>query len=437
VAGGTLQAADVDVLNNGGADVGGVSLDGATGTWSGGAIDANNGDVGGVLAPAGSYTLQGVSISGNDGVSVGGVSIEGGLGLLDATVDDNDVVGPTGLAGGVYVGSGGALDFIVGSVSGNTGGGSAGGLGGGITVEASGGVLVDRVVVADNAGFRGGGLYIEGGQITLANLRIEGNVADEDGGGLWYNQGGHSPTSLDADWLRVVGNEAVGGLGAGRGGGMYLAGAIGAQFSHLEIGGNTAQRGGALYLNGGTSMSRTTMVGNAASAGVGAAVCAAQGDLFLDSSVVSGHDAGTVFDGDGCLLFPSGVGKGVVLQGVDRFNAGAEVGTGLVFDTSSGTNPTVDPQLVDTSGDAVDWDLRLGSGSPLIGQGGAPFNAFAADPDGSASDLGAWSGPDADGWDLDGDGWNRFWQPGPWSSAYASLGFECDDRTIDAAPGCD
>lgn len=136
-------------------------------------------------------------------------------------------------------------------------------------------------------------------------------------------------------------------------------------------------------------------------------------------------------------IAPSPSSKGVVLQGVGRFNAGTEVGSGVVVNTAGGTNPVVDPQLVDTSGDAVDWDLRLGGSSPLVGQGGVPFNAFSADPDGSASDLGAWSGPDADGWDLDGDGWNRFWQPGSWSGGYAALGLECDDRSIDAAPGCD
>lgn len=55
---------------------------------------------------------------------------------------------------------------------------------------------------------------------------------------------------------------------------------------------------------------------------------------------------------------------------------------------------SVDPELIDAVG-------HLAESSPLV-DSGAPS---LLDPDGSPSDMGAWGGPGADGWDLDGDGY--------------------------------
>jgi len=58
------------------------------------------------------------------------------------------------------------------------------------------------------------------------------------------------------------------------------------------------------------------------------------------------------------------------------------------------------------------------------------------DPDGSPSDIGAFGGPGAAGWDIDRDGYPLWWQPGPYDPAtYPGLGLDCDDLNPDVHPG--
>ena len=57
-------------------------------------------------------------------------------------------------------------------------------------------------------------------------------------------------------------------------------------------------------------------------------------------------------------------------------------------------------------------------------------------PSGSPSDIGAYGGPGADRWDLDGDGYPSWWQPGPYDfSTYPGLGWDCDDLDAGIYPG--
>ena len=101
--------------------------------------------------------------------------------------------------------------------------------------------------------------------------------------------------------------------------------------------------------------------------------------------------------------------------------------------TGTNGNISVDPQHLDTtSADPLDWDLHLSPSSPLIDAGSPAL----LDPDGSPSDIGAWGGPDADLWDLDGDGYPSWWQPGPYDYAtYPAQGWDCDDLDPDVIPG--
>lgn len=101
--------------------------------------------------------------------------------------------------------------------------------------------------------------------------------------------------------------------------------------------------------------------------------------------------------------------------------------------TGTNGNIAVDPEFLDTTAsDPVDWDLHLALTSPLVDAG----DPTLLDPDGSPSDIGAFGGPDADLWDLDGDGYPSWWQPGPYNYAtYPGLGLDCDDLDIDVVPG--
>jgi len=58
------------------------------------------------------------------------------------------------------------------------------------------------------------------------------------------------------------------------------------------------------------------------------------------------------------------------------------------------------------------------------------------DPDGGPADIGAYGGPDADLWDVDGDGFFAWWQPGPYDPAvHLPAGLDCNDLSAGTYPG--
>ena len=73
----------------------------------------------------------------------------------------------------------------------------------------------------------------------------------------------------------------------------------------------------------------------------------------------------------------------------------ATFGDGITDPVGSGGNISAAPVYADvTATDAVDWDLTLDAGSPLIDAG----DASILDPDGTTSDIGAHGGPGAADW---------------------------------------
>jgi hypothetical protein len=97
-------------------------------------------------------------------------------------------------------------------------------------------------------------------------------------------------------------------------------------------------------------------------------------------------------------------------------------------------NQSIDPEFLDydPAGDPADWDLHLALNSPLIDAG----DPSLYDPDGSDSDIGAYSGEDAGLYDSDLDGAPLWWQPGPYDPVdYPAEGWDCDDLDGAVGPG--
>jgi hypothetical protein len=106
---------------------------------------------------------------------------------------------------------------------------------------------------------------------------------------------------------------------------------------------------------------------------------------------------------------------------------------GFTEPVGSDGNISQSPAYLYTAGsDPTAWDLHLSSTSALIGAG----DPSISNPDGSGSDIGAYGGSGADDWDLDGDGYPAWWQPGSYdSSSYPAAGWDCDDDDPDVYPG--
>jgi hypothetical protein len=101
--------------------------------------------------------------------------------------------------------------------------------------------------------------------------------------------------------------------------------------------------------------------------------------------------------------------------------------------TGSYGNLSVDPQLLDLGGvDPLEWDLHLDTSSPLVDAG----DSGILDPDSGTSDVGAYGGPQAEDWDRDDDGYEDWWQPGPYDGVYyPPMGLDCDDLDPAIYPG--
>ena len=110
---------------------------------------------------------------------------------------------------------------------------------------------------------------------------------------------------------------------------------------------------------------------------------------------------------------------------------------GMDDPTGARGNLGVSPSFTNPSwpgNDPTAWDLHLDPGSPVVDAG----HPGVVDPDGGRSDMGAYGGPGAAGWDLDHDGFFEWWLPGPYDPA-TSPGMDCDDRdpTIHPGSGCE
>ena len=223
----------------------------------------------------------------------------------------------------------------------------------------------------------------------LTNTLVAGNLATSSGAGFYLTDS--SPDVVNAV---LAGNEAD--LGAG----MLMDGSS-PSLTNVAVVGNVAvtEGGGLLLLDSEPVLNNTLVVGNSAISGGGIVA-------------ISGSASLTYCD--------------VWDNAPDNY-------LGLIDPTGTSGNLSVDPLLLDLTGaDPLQWDLHLDDASNLVDAG----DPGMTDPDGGTSDVGPFGGAQADGYDLDDDGFPSWWQPGPYDALYyPPLGYDCDDLDADVHPG--
>jgi hypothetical protein len=303
--------------------------------------------------------------------------------------------------------------------------------GGGMNVYGAGAPVVRRTRFTGNTGLYGGALHVESTDLVVEDVWIEGNTANYggaievssatltvSGAAFLENTGGYSGfyatlSTVALDHVVFLGNVHTSG------GAAYLSQSDATIAWAVFAGTQTTGSGGAMSIDrSDVVLSHAVITKNKAQWGGAAAVW--DGSLTLDHVIVTANDTyGTTYDDDlECFSGPC------TLTVSDT--VGWDVFVDYEFGSVSGWS-SVDPALSWTSGtDPYAWDLHLSASSAAIDLGSA------SDPDGSPSDPGPFGGAEADGWDLDGDGYALWWQPGPWD---ASSGADCDDLDPSAFPG--
>jgi len=250
--------------------------------------------------------------------------------------------------------------------------------------------------------------YNEGGSgiamecpFNVSNTAIIGNVA-ENGGGIHYSCNYMLTEPMSLSNLLIAQNHAT-----YAGGGIYCWGNSSlAEITNVVIAENTAgQFGGGVRESAGSSTTEFT------------------------NCVVVGNSAGT----DGGGFYAEKPPNSIHVSTDTWDNQPGNFSQYYPDPTGSDGNLSEDPQFLDRSDpDPMQWDLHLALGSPLIDGGGGS----GSDPDFGTPDIGIYGGWNAEAWDLDFDGYDDWWMPGPYDfKTYPGLGWDCDDRDPDVYPG--
>ncbi len=325
--------------------------------------------------------LEGFTLTGGNASNGGGIRIEGASPFLTRLAITANTVSTSGRGAGIHIDDGGPQLSRI-RVTDN---GSATTFGGGISVGGTSIVDFQSVTIADNEGGRCGGLYAtDDAAVFLRNVWISGNTAVEAGGGA------------------------------------FLTGYSHAELTNVVFAGNDAgNESGGVYWDNATGFIRNSaFVDNTAVNGGGGASIYYQ-DIEITNLTVTGNSAGGAGGG---LRIDS---ANPTITNVNAWNNSPDDYDGISDPTGILGNIAEDPLFMDTAAaDPLDWDLHLAGTSPLIDAG----NNAIQDPDGGPSDIGAYGGPGAGDWDLDGDGFSAWWQPGAYDpQAYPALDLDCDD----------
>ena len=326
-----------------------------------------------------------------------------------------------------------------------TGGAPSWGEGGGIQVRGSSPTLEDLDVRDNRSASYGGGIYVESGDPSLTNVRIRDNALTYHYCGADYGWGGGIYLASSA---AVLDNVVVEGNRAGEGGGGLAAWSSDLVLSHVVVRDNTAgwAGGGGVYAYGGTlALEAAIVVDNVAADAAwgpsdGGGLLLRGTAASLTQGVVAGNatdgDGGGVLLRDGATLAlthavvvqnaASGDGGGACVEDGAWSPSWSDLWANLPEDVSGVPDPTGSDGNLSCEPGFTAGAWTLDAGSPLADAG----DPTRADPDGTCADLGAYGGPAASGWDLDGDGYPAAWAPGATSPAD-----DCDDEDAGVYPG--
>ena len=267
------------------------------------------------------------------------------------------------------------------------------------------------------------------GSPVLENLQVINNSVS-------YQQGGHARPGGAGLWIQggstslrhaVIANNHVSSNAHPEGGGIAVRyGEL--LMEHVVISGNTvdnpnlvvwdAAGGGIHATDADLTFSHGALLGNEVSTGgvpgPGGGLHSVLGSAALDHVVIAWNASATGGAGIEAL------GSAVSLASSDVYLNSI---VGIADPVGSNGNVAVAPEFAAAS-PSQSWpaDYHLDPNSPLIDAGDD------LDPDGGPADIGPFGGADAGQWDLDGDGWPAWWQPGPYeSSSYPGLGLDCVD----------
>ncbi len=323
---------------------------------------------------------------------------------------------------------------------------------GGAIWTAAGLSAHNLMLTGNEAGDRGAGLYATGGLVYITHLTATDNAAGNSGGAIYLTDS----ASLNLEDSTLAHNDAGGGGGAiytlnycnvyginsrfvanssdNQGGAIDLTSGSTAQFEAAVFAANTTGGdGGGIHMgtSTGLTLSHVSVVDNHADGQGGGVAVGVLGTVPVLSGVILANNSA---DGGGGAL--KALGTDMMLSYCSLWANGADAVSGMSDPVGQFGNVEVDPEFLDVvDPDPSLWDLHLGATSALIDQGQNDIQ----DPDGSRSDMGAYSGPRAGQWDRDDDGYYEWWQPGPYDTGtYPGLGWDCDDTDtqINADHGC-